>query len=469
MLFNSIDYLLFLPIVFSIYWVLHKKHTWQNIMLLIASYVFYAWWDWRFLSLIIYSSLIDYIIGKRIYQAESKEIKKRLLLFSLFSNLGLLAIFKYFNFFTESFAQLMLSFGWQVDSVTLNIILPVGISFYTFQTLSYTIDVYRGNLKPSNSLVNFFTYVSFFPQLVAGPIERASNLLPQIESNRNISVKQFKEGILQIFVGLFRKVVIADNLAIYVDSIYADVGIHNSSSLLLATVFYAFQIYFDFAGYSDIAIGSAKLFGFKFERNFNTPYFSRSLTEFWRKWHISLSSWLRDYLYISLGGNRKGKLKTYRNLMLTMLLGGLWHGSSWNFIIWGGIHGIFLAIEKVVFSKFDIKNFNLFGGLYTFIIVLLSWIFFRAVSLSDGTFVIAKILGFDYGMPFIGNINTLAIAALMMLIGIGFDLCLNYFKVTLEVLGGKFSILTVGTIVSILISLIVLFHSTSENFIYFQF
>jgi len=469
MLFNSFDYLLFLPIVFIIYWLLHKKHAWQNILLLVASYVFYAWWDWRFLSLIIYSSLVDYLIGKKIHKENSPQSKKRLLLLSLFSNLGLLAVFKYYNFFASSFSQLMLSVGWEVDSLTLNIILPVGISFYTFQTLSYTIDIYRGNIKPTNNLVSFFTYVSFFPQLVAGPIERAKNLIPQIESKRTFSIDYFKEGLLQIFIGLFRKIVIADNLGIYVDSIYSDVTIHNSTSLLLATIFYAFQIYFDFAGYSDIAIGSAKLFGFKFGKNFNAPYFSRSLTEFWRKWHISLSSWLRDYLYISLGGNRKGKINMYRNLMITMLLGGLWHGSSWNFVIWGGIHGVFLAMEKFVFSKLNWKNFNFLGILYTFTVVLISWVFFRALSFSDSIFIIKKFVKFDFMAPFIGNINILAITFLMLLLGIGFDLLIKYFNVSLEELGSKFSILTLSIFISVLILLTSLFYSTSENFIYFQF
>ena len=469
MLFNSIEYLIFLPIVFLIYWLLRHKLLWQNILLLVSSYVFYAWWDWRFLSLIIYSSFIDYIIGIKIAEADSSHIKKRLLLTSLISNLGLLAVFKYFNFFTTSFAQLMDSFGWQVDDVTLNIILPVGISFYTFQTLSYTIDIYRGKLQPSKKIIDFFTYVSFFPQLVAGPIERASNLIPQIETKRKISLDYFKEGLLQIFVGLFRKIVIADNLAIYVDTVYSDVSVYNSSTLILATIFYAFQIYFDFSGYSDIAIGTAKLFGFRFGRNFDTPYFSRSLTEFWRKWHISLSSWLRDYLYISLGGNRNGKMNMYRNLMITMLLGGLWHGSSWNFVIWGGIHGIFLAMEKLVFSKFNIKNFNFIGGFYMFVVVLVSWIFFRAQSFSDSTYILAKFFDFNYGMPFIGNINTFSIAFIMLLLGICFDISLNYFKTTVEVLGGQLSILTLSIFISVLIVLLSLFYSTSENFIYFQF
>ncbi|WP_202964454.1 MBOAT family O-acyltransferase [Algibacter lectus] len=227
-------------------------------------------------------------------------------------------------------------------------VLPVGISFYTFQTLSYTIDIYRKQFKPTNSIISFFTYIAFFPQLVAGPIERASNLLPQIEKKRVLKKEWFNAGLIQILVGLFRKIVIADTIGSYVDTIYGDIGIYNSSTVVLATFFYAFQIYFDFSGYSDIAIGTAKLIGFKFNQNFNLPYFSKSLTEFWRKWHMSLSYWLRDYLYISLGGNRKGIKITYRNLMITMLLGGLWHGSSWNFIIWGGIHGLVLSMEKLI-------------------------------------------------------------------------------------------------------------------------
>ncbi|MCP4971737.1 MAG: MBOAT family protein, partial [Arcobacter sp.] len=274
MLFNSIDYLIFLPLVFVIYWLLQNRLREQNILLLLSSYVFYAWWDWRFLSLIIYSSLIDYIVGLKINSSKSKRVKKNWLLLSLVSNLGLLAIFKYYNFFADTFANSMNTIGWRVDDLTLNIILPVGISFYTFQTLSYTIDIYRGNFKPTKNIVAFFTYVSFFPQLVAGPIERASNLLPQIQTKRIFNQKWLKEGVFQIAIGLFRKIVIADNLAIYVDSVYGNHELHSSSTFLLATVFYAFQIYYDFSGYSDIAIGSAKLLGFKFNQNFNFPYFS---------------------------------------------------------------------------------------------------------------------------------------------------------------------------------------------------
>ncbi|MDP5081428.1 MAG: MBOAT family protein, partial [Winogradskyella sp.] len=283
MLFNSIEYLIFLPLVFIIYWLLKSNYRHQNILLLISSYVFYGWWDYRFLSLIIFSSFLDYFVGNKIDEAFEQKDKKRWLLVSLFSNLSLLGVFKYYNFFADSFTTSMASFGWEVNDLTLNIILPVGISFYTFQTLSYSIDIYRGQIKASKDIVDFFTFVSLFPQLVAGPIERASNLIPQIENKRQLNITLLKTGVFQIFIGLFRKVAIADNLGVYVDSVYGNYEIHNSSTLLIATIFYAFQIYFDFSGYSDIAIGSAKLFGFNFNRNFNFPYFSKTLTEFWRR------------------------------------------------------------------------------------------------------------------------------------------------------------------------------------------
>jgi len=469
MLFNSIEYLIFLPLVFAIYWLLRHDLKKQNILLLLSSYVFYAWWDWRFLTLIVYSSIIDYVIGIKIESTTSKKTKKNLLFASLISNLGLLFVFKYFDFFAGSFSSAMGTLGWQVDDLTLNLILPVGISFYTFQTLSYTIDIYRGDFKATKDWISFFTYVSFFPQLVAGPIERASNLLPQVESKRTFNQKWFNDGIFQIGIGLFRKIVIADNLAIYVDSVYANPEIHNSSTLLLATIFYAFQIYFDFSGYSDIAIGSAKLLGFKFNQNFNFPYFSKSITEFWRRWHISLSSWLKDYLYISLGGNRKGIKITYRNLMLTMLFGGLWHGSSWNFVIWGAIHGIVLGLEKYIFSIKKIKNFGFLGSIYTFIVVLFSWVFFRAQDLDSATTVIKKILSFDFIMPFVGNLNSLMTALVMLVVGLIFDFDVFRKKIPLEELGSTMRPIKLSLVVSIIIILTILFYSTSTNFIYFQF
>jgi alginate O-acetyltransferase complex protein AlgI len=469
MLFNSIEYLIFLPLVFIIYWLLNSSYKKQNILLLISSYIFYGWWDYRFLSLIIFSSFLDYFVGQKIEEAIGQKNKKRWLLVSLCSNLGLLGVFKYYNFFADSFASSMSTFGWQVNDLTLNIILPVGISFYTFQTLSYSIDIYRNQIKASRDIVGFFTFVSLFPQLVAGPIERASNLIPQIENKRNLNATLLKTGVFQIFIGLFRKVAIADNLSVYVDSVYSNYEIHNSSTLLVATVFYAFQIYFDFSGYSDIAIGSAKLFGFNFNRNFNFPYFSRTLTEFWRRWHMSLSFWLRDYLYISLGGNRKGIAITYRNLLLTMLIGGLWHGSSWNFVIWGGIHGLFLSLEKYTFSALKIKTFNAFGYIYTFIVVLISWIFFRAPDLHSASLIITEIFSFNYGSLFIGDINAFVNALLLLSLGFLVDLKIFRSSVTLEDYGVKFNIVKLSLIVSVIILILCLFYSTAENFIYFQF
>ncbi|MCT4629135.1 MBOAT family O-acyltransferase [Winogradskyella sp.] len=467
MLFNSIEYLIFLPIVFILYWLLKSNYKNQNVLLLIASYVFYGWWDYRFLSLIVFSSFLDYYVGQKI-EAEQKN-KKKWLLISLCSNLGLLAVFKYYNFFADSFASTMSAIGWEVNDLTLNIILPVGISFYTFQTLSYSIDIYRKKIKPCKDIVAFFTFVSLFPQLVAGPIERASNLIPQIEKKRSLDTILLKTGVFQIFIGLFRKIAIADNLGVYVDSVYANQDIHNGSTLLLATIFYAFQIYFDFSGYSDIAIGSAKLFGFNFNRNFNFPYFSKTLTEFWRRWHMSLSFWLRDYLYISLGGNRKGIVITYRNLILTMLLGGLWHGSSWNFVIWGGIHGLFLSMEKYTFSTLKIKTFNAFGYIYTFIVVLIAWVFFRAVDFDSAWSIISKWFTLDFGLLFIGDSNAFVNALFLMSLGLLIDLKIFKSNVPLEDYGTKLSVTHLSIIASVIIILLCLFYSTAENFIYFQF
>lgn len=469
MLFNSIEYLIFLPIVFIIYWLLKNSYKNQNILLLISSYVFYGWWDYRFLSLIIFSSFLDYYVGQRIEEANGEKNKKRWLLVSLCSNLGLLGVFKYYNFFADSFASTMLTMGWEVNDLTLNIILPVGISFYTFQTLSYSIDIYRGQIKACKNIVGFFTFVSLFPQLVAGPIERASNLIPQIVNKRNLNVTLIKTGVFQIFIGLFRKVAIADNLGVYVDSVYGNYEIHNGSTLMTATIFYAFQIYFDFSGYSDIAIGSAKLFGFKFNRNFNLPYFSKTLTEFWRRWHMSLSFWLRDYLYISLGGNRKGIVITYRNLLLTMLLGGLWHGSSWNFVIWGAIHGLFLSLEKYTFSVFKIKTFNAFGYIYTFLVVIIAWIFFRAPDLNSASTIVGTIISFDFGSLFIGDMNKFVNSIFLLALGVLIDLRLFKSKIHLEDYGVRFSTVSLSIIISVIILLLCLFYSTTENFIYFQF
>lgn len=441
-------------------------------LLLISSYLFYAWWDWRFLSLIILSSFVDYRVGFEIFKTDIKKKKKNWLLISLCVNLGLLSIFKYYNFFAESFTDLVGFFGYQPNDLTLNIILPVGISFYTFQTLSYTIDIYRGKIEPTNNMLTFFTYIAFFPQLVAGPIERASNLLPQIEKKRSFKRVWFNEGLIQLLVGFFRKIVIADTLGVYVDTVYANIEIYNSTTIVFATFLYAFQIYYDFSGYSDIAIGTAKLLGFKFNQNFNLPYFSKSLTEFWRKWHMSLSFWLRDYLYISLGGNRRGIKITYRNLMLTMLLGGLWHGSSWNFIIWGGIHGLVLSIEKFLKStKYHqiINRIDFLGYLLTFIIVLISWVFFRAQTLDSALLAVRKIFDFDFSSLFIGDMNHFANSILVLTLGLLFDFYLRIKNINLENFGAKFNITKIISFATLIVVILTLFYSTSNNFIYFQF
>ncbi|WP_331497746.1 MBOAT family O-acyltransferase [Flavivirga spongiicola] len=350
---------------------------------------------------------------------------------------------------------------------TLNIILPVGISFYTFQTMSYSIDIYRGELKPTKNFIAFATFVSFFPQLVAGPIERASNLLPQLERERQLNLNRFKEGLLQIFIGFFRKVVVADAIGATIDGIYNAPDIHNASSIVMAVVLYSFQIYFDFSGYSDIAIGTAKILGFDFKRNFNLPYFSVSITEFWRRWHISLSSWLRDYLYIPLGGNKKGVKIQYRNLFITMLLGGLWHGSSWNFVVWGAIHGLFLSIEK----KFGLipKKYTMSKNLVIFCLVSLVWIFFRALSFDDSTLIFSKLLSGPYLMPYVGNSARFIGLFYGLILALIFDVYIFKKDLSIENLGSKLSTLSFIIISNFILINIVLFFSSSSNFIYFQF
>ena len=466
MIFNSLAFLIFFPIVFLFYWVIPKKQIKiQNILLLIASYVFYGWWDWRFLSLIAFSTVVDYILGLKIHETETR--KKFFLILSLITNLGLLATFKYFNFFIDSWINLWSIFGYEMSVSALNIILPVGISFYTFQTMSYSIDIYRGDLKPTKNFISFATFVSFFPQLVAGPIERASNLIPQLESQRAWSHRRFKDGIFQILIGFFRKVVVADAIGSIIDGIYNEPDIHNASSILMAIILYSFQIYFDFSGYSDIAIGTAKLLGFDFKRNFNLPYFSVSITEFWKRWHISLSNWLRDYLYIPLGGNRKGIKLQYRNLFITMLLGGLWHGSSWNFVVWGAIHGILLSIEK----RFSLvpKKYNFFKNIIIFSTVSLIWVFFRALSFKDSIIIFTKLFSGDYLLPYVGNINNLVILLYGLFFAIIFDVIIFKKDIPLENFGSTLKTFNFIMISVFILINIVLFYSSASNFIYFQF
>ena len=351
MLFNSIDFAIFLPIVFLLYWfVANKNLKLQNLLIVIASYLFYGWWDWRFLSLILFSTLIDYSVGRKLLNEGNITKRKILLWVSILVNLGFLGFFKYYNFFLDNFIMAFSFFGTPINAQGLNIILPVGISFYTFQTLSYTIDVYKRKLEPTKDFIAFTAFVSFFPQLVAGPIERATNLLPQFYKNRRFEYDKAVDGLRQILWGLFKKVVIADTLSINVDDGFNNYLDLNFIESWIVSLSFTFQIYFDFSGYSDIAIGTAKLFGFNLMQNFAFPYFSRDIAEFWRRWHMSLTRWMRDYLYIRLGGNRQGKYRTYFNLWFVFLLSGLWHGAAYNFLLWGAYHGFFLTFEKI-FNK----------------------------------------------------------------------------------------------------------------------
>lgn len=395
MLFNSIEFAIFLPIVFLFYWfIVNKNLKHQNLLLLIASYIFYGWWDWRFLSLIIFSSAIDYWVGIRLKDQQDKTKRKLLLLTSIFVNIGFLGFFKYFNFFAENFVAAFTIFGKHPDIISLKIIFPVGISFYTFQTLSYSIDVYRRKFKPTKDIIAFFAFVSFFPQLVAGPIERATNLLPQFYKKRNFEYDKAVDGMRQILWGLFKKMVIADNCAHYVNDIFSNYSDYSGSILLLGVILFAFQIYGDFSGYSDIAIGTARLFGFKLMRNFAYPLFSRDIAEFWRRWHISLTSWFRDYVYIPLSGSRGGTWSKIRNTFIIFLVTGFWHGANWTFIAWGFINACYFLplmlikqnrkhLDNVAEGKIlpSVKEFFQMG--LTFFFNCIAGVFFRAENIGN--------------------------------------------------------------------------------------
>ncbi|MBL7965017.1 MAG: MBOAT family protein [Flavobacteriales bacterium] len=394
MLFNSLAFALFLPVVFALYWaVQHRSLRLQNALIVLASYVFYGWWDWRFLSLIALSSLLDLGVGVALGNTGQASKRRVLLGVSIIGNLGMLGVFKYFDFFATSFAALLARFGLHADPVTLGFILPVGISFYTFQTLSYTIDVYRRQLEPCRDPLAFFAYVSFFPQLVAGPIERATQLLPQFQQRRSFDAALATDGLRQMLWGFFKKVVIADNCAPVVAEIFGHSGQHHGGTLLLGAFLFAFQIYGDFSGYSDIAIGTGRLFGFRLMRNFAYPYFSRDIAEFWRRWHISLNTWFRDYLYIPLGGSRGTRAQQVRNILAIFLVSGLWHGANWTFVAWGAFNA--LLFLPVMFRGTNRRNLGdaapgrllptlreALGILLTFGLTLIAWVFFRATDIG---------------------------------------------------------------------------------------
>ena len=477
MLFNSFVFFIFLGIVLPLYYLLPQK--WKKVLLLFASYFFYGYWDWRFTSLLLISTVVDYFVGIKLSAELREERRKLFLLISMITNLGILGFFKYYDFFISSFAPLAAIFGGNLDYLHLNIILPVGISFYTFQTMSYSIDVYRRKMEPTKSVIDFALFVSFFPQLVAGPIERASNLLPQISKLSNPRKEQIEKGISLIIFGLFKKVLIGDTTGRIVDRIFFQPTNYMSVELIAALILFSIQIYADFSGYSSIARGTAKLLGVELMKNFEQPYLSRNITEFWRRWHISLSSWLKDYLYISLGGNRKGNQRTYVNLMTTMLLGGLWHGASWNFVIWGGLHGIYLAIHKYILGnkKVDSTNyqFNNIKGLFkyisqvfiTFVLVLFTWLFFRATTFETASSFINGIVnwkGSEFAIRFM--IITLSFLSVTLL--------LDFFEYRTSrhtfILLVKSKAIRYGIMAAMfLITFLFMFHTKSLPFVYFQF
>ena len=454
MIFNSYDYALFLPVVLFLYWRL--KHGQQNLLLLVASYVFYGAWDYRFLGLMATSTATDFVVGRLLGSTTDERKRKRIFFISLAVNLGILGFFKYFNFFVDSGASLLTSLGVDAHPPVLRILLPIGISFYTFHGISYTFDVFRREIEPAQSLLDFALFVSYFPQLVAGPIGRASVQLPQFQNERRSpSLERVRSGLFLILLGLFKKVVIADAVAPFVNTAFNGAKHAPSATILLGVYGFALQIYGDFSGYSDIARGSSRLFGIELLRNFDQPYLSRNITEFWRTWHISLSTWLRDYLYVPLGGNRRGRFATYRNLMITMLLGGLWHGAKWTFVIWGGLHGAYLGIHRMMARRarqpvpvaggdpaalgseaavrvqagtapgdieevraphtgepppFSLRR-DFWAALGTFHIVCFAWIFFRAETFHQAFDVIAGILSFRRGTPGPDMLTVLGFAA----------------------------------------------------------
>ncbi len=469
MLFNSIDFAIFLPIVFGLYWAIAKKKIiFQNILLLVASYIFYGWWDSRFLSLILFSSLVDFYIGKSLLTTRNIKKRKILLFISIIVNLGFLGFFKYYNFFVDSFSNAFTIFGSSITGRGLDIILPVGISFYTFQTLSYTIDVYKRKLQPTTNIIGFFAFVSFFPQLVAGPIERASNLLPQFFTKRKFSYVNVSMGVKLMIWGFFLKIVVADRAAIYVNAIYNNIENHEGLSFIAATIMFAFQIYGDFAGYSLIAIGTAKLFGFNLMTNFKRPYFSSSVSEFWTRWHISLSTWFRDYLYIPLGGNRVGKLRWLFNLFITFLISGLWHGANWTFVVWGALNGIYLIIEVLFFSK---KSKNFFNIILTFVLINFAWIFFRANTISDALYII-NIMTTKLGTLYIG-VGPDKTAPIYSLLAISFlflvELKREFFDATFSISRNRNEYLRMFGYAILIFCILYLGVFGDGQFIYFQF
>jgi len=478
MLFNSLEYFLFLPFVVLVYFILEVR--WRNIMLLVASYYFYMRWKWEFGLLILGVSLVNYIAGHHI--ADSRDKVKRVfwLLLALVTSLGTLIYFKYAGFFVESFSELLSFFGFDGSYYLLRNILPVGISFFTFQALSYTIDVYNGKMHQEKSLVDFFLFISFFPQLVAGPIERATHLLDQFKEKHQFSMQRVLDGGKIILWGLFKKVVIADRLASYTDIVYANPEHYGGSTLLLATFFFAFQIYCDFSGYSDMAIGSAHILGFRLMQNFNLPYLAKSISDFWRRWHISLSTWFADYVYKPLGGNRVSFGRWVFNVFVVFLVSGLWHGANWTYIIWGGLHACYYLTEYIA-AKIaksagvalliaESRLWNVFQTFYVFSIVLIAWVFFRAESVYEALFIVRAIFT-DFTSPIYYGSSTFdtAISFLLILLLYGIQILQYNNIVSIYFSPSSIPFVFRWAGYAVIIILIAMLGVSSEQFIYFQF
>lgn len=483
MLFNSLSFVLFVPIVFICYWfVFHKKISSQNFLLLVSSYVFYGWWDWRFLFLLAFSTLLDYFSGIKIEQSGVQRSRKAWLIISIGINLGFLALFKYYNFFISEFSGMLSGFGIKMNPWVLNIVLPVGISFYTFHGLSYIIDVYNKKIKAVRNIVDYSLFVCYFPLLVAGPIERATHLLPQLQKTRVFQYHQAVSGLRQILWGLFKKIVIADNCAEYANMIFNNYGDYNGSTLLLGALFFTFQIYGDFSGYSDIALGTSRLFGIELLRNFAFPYFSRDIAEFWRRWHISLTTWFRDYVYIPLGGSKGGTIKRIRNTFIIFLISGFWHGANWTFIAWGFLNAVYflpLLLKKSNRTNLDtvaagkilpgFKDF--YQMIVTFGLTVFAWIFFRSVTITDAISYIGTMFSKSFfEVPkFTSMGNAVAISALIIFF-IAIEWIGREGHFALERIERKMARTTRWIFYSFILFLIGMYMPTTETpFIYFQF
>lgn len=475
MLFYSPLFFIFFAVTCTAYWTV-RGNTARKALLTIASYVFYAAWDWRFLSLILFSTLLDYMVGLRLEASSAPPARRRYLFVSLMGNLGVLGFFKYFNFFVGEFTALSARLGTPIEDAALNIILPVGISFYTFQTLSYTIDVYRGRLTARRNFLDIALFVAFFPQLVAGPIVRAAQFLPQLVSARSATGIPWRSCVLLFLFGLIKKIVVADNLAPIVEPVFANPSLYHWTAVYIAVIAFAVQIYCDFSGYSDMAIACAMAFGYRLPINFAWPYFAGNISDFWRRWHISLSSWLRDYLYISLGGNRRGKLLRYRNLALTMVLGGLWHGAAWTFVIWGLLHGVALGLFHLGSelwsrrsARLDLpgwlaRSLQLLSVGVTFWFVCLCWLFFRAPNLEAALDLTRTYLGRASG-----SLEPYGITVLLVLLALAI---LHFMALRLQpvALGERLGPWSYGALVGALVAFNLLFMAReTAPFIYFQF